>query len=280
MSPKEFAAAFDDMRKHSLKWLKAYVRVLELQMRGAPHHHLVAATPYDLKPASFDWEALQGAAEARKAGDLAKARQLTKRYAQSAPDELRAIWAELRDVCAKYGLGRSEFLPFRKEAGAVAHYVGKYLEGGLSFRRDEWKGCRRVEYDRGESRLWKCCGSSFGWVSPGAKAWRDRVGELAAAIGASEPADIVRILGSKWAYHVRPTIMMEPENQWRRFLAYLVNEYGGAMHRKTRLEAGGEVVAWWPAYGETDDPGVTCTVLSPQGIRPRAEEGDEAPGAS
>lgn len=246
MTPKEFGRVWDDMRKHRLKWLRAYVRVIEAQKRGAPHYHLCAATPFDLKPAAFDWDALRGSYEARKAGDLAKARELTRRYAESATPELREIWAELRDACRHYGLGRSEMLPFRKSAGAVAHYVGKYLEGGLSYRRDAWKGARRVEYDRKESREWKRCASSFAWVSPGARAWRVRVAELARAVGAETPEMLVRKLGSRWAYHARPAIMVETEENWRTLLQYLAREYGGTVDRKAKAKIGGEVVVWYP----------------------------------
>lgn len=272
MSPKEFGAIWDDMRKAGrgkswLKWLRSYVRVLEAQKRGSPHYHLVVATPYDLKPAAFDWEALRGSYEARKAGDLVKARELTHRYAQSATPELREIWAELRDVCRSYGLGRSEMLPFRKEAGAVAHYVGKYLEGGLSYRRDAWKGARRVEYDRKESRAWKRCGSAFGWVSPGATAWRRRVGELARAVGADDPEALRRKLGARWAYYVRPSILTSHEDEWRRLLQYCASQYSaGTVERKPVINVGGQVVAWYPASSEGIDCGEVCTVSSPEGL--------------
>lgn len=266
LSPKEFGERFHLMRRHGLKWLKGYVRVTEAQKRGAPHYHLCAATPFDLKPSTFDWEALRGSYEARKAGDLARARELTKQYAQSAAPELREIWAELREVCRAYGLGRSEMLPYRKAAGAVAHYIGKYLEGGLSYRRDEWKGARRVEYDRKESRAWKRCASSFAWVSPGAKAWRIRVAELARAVGAATPADLVRKLGSRWAYHARPSIMMEPEHSWRTLLQYWASEYGGKVDRKARMTVGGNVLIWWPGTDDNVDCASTCTVHSPGGL--------------
>lgn len=263
MSPKEFGAAFNDMRKRDLKWLRSYVRVMEAQKRGAPHYHLVCATPFDLKPSAFDWDALFLAGAARKAGDMVTAREMTRRYALSAPDELRDIWAELREVCGRFGLGRSEFLPFRKEAGAIAHYVGKYLEGGLNYKNAEWKGCRRVEYDRKESKEWKRCGSSFAWVSEGAKAWRERVGELAAAVSAVDYSDLLRILGSKWAYHVRPAIMQEKDRDWRRLLGHIALTHGGTVERKPAFKGGGVVVAWWPALGEVEDLGDIQTIHGP-----------------
>ena len=267
MTPREFGRAWHQMCKHDLAWLRSYVRVIEAQKRGAPHYHLCVATPYDLHPAAFDWEALKGSAEARRAGDFAKARELTKQYAKTATDDLRAIWAELRAVCPRYGLGRSEFLPFRKSAGAVAHYIGKYLEGGLRYKNAEWKGARRVEYDRTESKAWKRCASSFAWVSEGAKAWRQRVGELAVAIGADGPEDLVRILGSKWAYHARPTIMTEAEPEWRRLLSYWADKHGGRVDRKDGLRIGGELLAWFPSSADgVDDLGIICTPHSPLGV--------------
>jgi hypothetical protein len=208
------------------------------------------ATPFDLKPAEFDWDALFGAADARKRGDLALSRKLTKQYAQKAPSELRECWAELRELCKRYGLGRSEMLPFRKEAGAVANYIGKYMEAGVSYRRDDWKGARRVEFDRSESSAWKTCSASFAWASPKAAKWRERVGELAAAICATDTDGLVRTLGRKWAYHARPSIMTCPEEQWRFLLAYYALQYGGKMERKPKCSIGGNVLEWFPCLEE------------------------------
>lgn len=255
MTPREFGRIWDDIRKKRLRWITSYIRVLEAQKRGAPHYHFCVATPLDLKPGSFNWDAYAGAAEARRKGDLAEARAQTRLYAQSATPELREIWAELRSVCDSFGLGNraSECLPFRKEAGAVAHYIGKYLEGGLVYRRDTWKGARRVEADRKEARLWKRCSSSFGWVSPGAKAWRIRVGQLADAIGAEGPADLQRILGARWAYHARPDIMTASESEWRELLVYWCDEYSGKIQPRPLLTVGNEVRIWSEGYNH-DNP--------------------------
>jgi len=268
ITPKEFGRAWDDMRKNRLKWLRGYVRVLEPQKRGTPHYHVCAATCYDLKPASFDWEALKGSYEARKAGDLVKARELTKKYAASATQELRDIWSELREACYHYGLGRSEMLPFRKEAGAVAHYIGKYLEGGLVYRRDDWRGARRVEYDRKESRQWKSCASGFSFVSPGSKLWRERVGELARAVGATTPEALSKKLGPRWAYHARPSIITEDPSNWRKLLAYWASEYGGAVDRKAVCTVGGEVVAWNPSFHENPECWRIYSEQLPHGFDP------------
>jgi hypothetical protein len=192
-------------------------------------------------------------------GDRVRAKALTKQYAASAAPELRVMWQELRDACEHYGLGRSEVLPFRKEAAAVACYVGKYLEGGLSYRRDEWKGVRRVEYSRGKAALWKSCASSFGWNSPGAKAFRLRAGELGAAVGVTEEEGISSKLGTSWAYHLRPVIMLAKEEEWRRALQVWARLYGGHVKRKVHFFAMGEVQAWYPASDEGLDCGMIYT---------------------
>lgn len=129
----------------------------------------------------------------------------------------------------------------------MAEYVGKYLESGLAFRRPEWKGARRVEYDRKASKHWKACTVRFGWVSPGAAAWRNRVGEVARAVGADDLEGLRRVFGSKWGYRLRGAIMTSAEAEWRDLLFGLAREHGGSVARKPKLTVGGEVVAWWDA---------------------------------
>lgn len=254
--PKEFAQIWHDMRKtgrgHAgLPWVRSYVRVLEPQLRGSPHWHLCVATPYDLNPQAFDWQAYNDARKAWARGDRATHRALTRQYSASATPELRGLWRELRKTCERYGLGRSEFLPYRKEAGAVANYVGGYLESGLMFRRDEWKGVRRIEYDRTESSKWKRCGSAFGWVSPGAARWRERVGELARAVGVDEETGLSRVLGPRWGYQWRTAIVTAMEEEWRNLLSVIVWKHGGKMGPKPKIKVGADVLEWFPSDRET-----------------------------
>jgi hypothetical protein len=152
--PKELAKRFDDARKHALRWMRSYFRVLEPRRDGSAHHHLGVATTFNLEPDKFDWDAFKKAQEqaprrGKPAGPNFQA--LRKQYVETAPVRLRECWSELREVSKRYGLGRSEFLPLRKGPTAIAHYVAAYLEGGLRYRRDAWKGCRRVEYERKHS---------------------------------------------------------------------------------------------------------------------------------
>ena len=250
--PKDLARRFHEARKHALTWLRSYVRVLEPRRDGSAHHHLCVASPFNLEPDKFDWEAFRIAQEQAPKPSIGKPagpqfQEMRRRYVETAPSQLRECWSELRSISQHYGLGRSELLPLRKCAGAVAHYVGAYLEGGLHLRRDEWKGARRIEYDRTESGEWKRAGSAFGWQSPGARAWRLRVGELAqaAAIPFDDLSGFKQKFGRSWAYHWRPSIMTAPEEEWRELLRNVAHGHGGEVPRKPRMLVGGEVVAWW-----------------------------------
>ena len=49
----------------------------------------------------------------------------------------------------------------------------------------------------------------------GAVAWRKRVGEVAAALGASDLAGIRRKLGSRWAYRLRDAITLASAEEWQ-----------------------------------------------------------------
>ena len=132
----------------------------------------------------------------------------------------------LRKTLPNYGLGRAELLPLRKGKEAISEYVGKYLEAGLTLRKHSWKGCRRVEFDRRAKSAWLCCTRIFAWRSPGAAAWRQRVGELGGALGVEDMDGIRRKLGSKWAYHLRETITLGSEDDWQDLLEII-----GATHK-------------------------------------------------
>jgi len=126
--PKELARRFDDARKHGgLAWMRSYLRVLEPRRDGSAHHHLGVATPFDLEPDKFNWESFRRCQEqaprhGRPPGP--DFHRLRKEYVDSAPEQLRECWSELREAGKRFGLGRTEMLPIRTNAEAVAHYVG------------------------------------------------------------------------------------------------------------------------------------------------------------
>jgi hypothetical protein len=216
LHPTVFARRFHNYIRREGGWILAYVRVLEPQRNGRPHYHLLVATPWDMQPDAFDWQAFAEAEKERvRHGYTAQFRTLRHQYVASAAPEVRAMWKRLRDVLPRYGLGRAEFLPVRKGAGALCEYIGKYLEKGFMFRKHEWKGVRRVEYDRRNSVEWKRCSRVFAWVSPKAKRSRERVAFLASVLGLREFDEIKRVLGRRWAYRLRGVIATGSDEELR-----------------------------------------------------------------
>jgi hypothetical protein len=61
----------------------------------------------------------------------------------------------------------------------------------------------------------------FAWHSPGAIAWRKRVGELGKTLGVVDMDGIRNKLGSKWAYRLRKNITLGSEEDWALLLAVL-----------------------------------------------------------
>jgi len=220
LHPSDFARRWNHYLRRNGTWILSFIRVLEPQLKGRPHYHLLVAVEWDTRPDDFDWASLFECQEERRArGYSARFRELRSRYSASAAPELVALWSLLRLVLPRYGLGRAETLPLRKGKEAISEYLGKYLEGGLALRRHSWKGCRRVEFDRRSKCAWICCSRAFSWNSIGARKWRFRVGKLGAALGIRELGDLRILLGPRWAYQLREAIMFDSDQQWEGFLS-------------------------------------------------------------
>jgi hypothetical protein len=222
LHPSQFARRWNSFMVRNGSWIVSFIRVLEPQKQGRPHYHLLVAVEWDTRPDSFDWQAFDECQRERQAnGPTPLFRELRARYKASAAPELVAMWSLLRKALPRYGLGRAELLPLRKGKDAISEYIGKYLEAGLVLRRHSWKGCRRVEFDRRAKLGWLACSRVFAWHSPGARAWRTRVGQLAAALGARDMQGIRHRLGLRWAYHLRETITLGNEGEWADLLSLL-----------------------------------------------------------
>ncbi len=220
--PTQFARRCNHYLRRNGEWIVSFIRVLEPQKQGRPHYHLLVAVAWDTRPDGFDWTAFDGCQQERRSnGPTALFRELRARYKESAAPELVALWSLLRKVLPRYGLGRAELLPLRKGKEAIAEYVGKYLEAGLTLRKHSWKGCRRVEFDRRAKNEWLACTRVFAWHSPGAKQWRRRVEQIGAALGVCDMGGIRRRLGSKWAYRLREAITLANEQDWALLLTAL-----------------------------------------------------------
>ena len=240
ITPRQFARRWNSLIAHHGEWIRAFVRVLEPQGNGNPHYHLIVSVPWDMQPERFDWEAFLGAAKQpgesrtsfRERQRTPDWRALRKRYVESSAPETVALWKRLRTHLVAYGLGRSEFVPVRK-VGAITEYVGAYLEAGIKIRIHGWKGARRVETDRRTSHLWKTHGRQFSWISPGARSWRKRVGEIAAMIGVNSLDGIKENLGSRWAYWVRGYVTAS-DDEWREMLPHLIAWLADRHRRNSR----------------------------------------------
>jgi hypothetical protein len=249
-SPREMAKAWDDARKHRLRGVVSYFRVLEPRKDGSGHYHFGVTGSESFQPDLFDWQSFRVSCDqaprkgAPPGPEFAAAR---KRYVESATPFLREMWGELRDVCAHYGLGRSEMLPIRTVGDAVAQYVGGYLSGSMSVRRDDWKGARRVEYDRKQSISWKSASAQMAWYSEGSKAWRNRLSEL--ALAARVPFDSLegfrQLWGPKWCYQWRPWIMVAGPREWRETLMCAAETHGGEVPPKPATSVGSTVLQWY-----------------------------------
>lgn len=219
LHPTQFARRWNNYLRRHGAWIVSFIRVLEPQKRGNPHYHLLIAVEWDTLPDVFDWAAFDGCQQERRAnGPTALFRELRLRYRNSAAPQLVAMWALLRKVLPRYGLGRAELLPIRKGKEAISEYIGKYLEAGLVIRKHSWKGCRRVEFDRRNKIRWLACTRIFAWHSPGAITWRKRVGELAAATGVRDFDGIRQHLGNKWAFRLRDVLTLSTETEWQAIL--------------------------------------------------------------
>lgn len=229
ITPKVYARRWNSLLANEGKWLAGFVRVLEPQRNGRPHFHNLTAVEWDTKPDAFNWEAFEKAQASYREKDWAAFRANRALYVQSAAPELRELWAWSRAVMPRYGLGRAEILPIRKE-GAISEYIGKYLDKGMAVKVDAWKGVRRFETDRRTSVHWKTCGSKFSWYSPGAIKWRARLRDIAFALGldpdSGDISTITRRLGPRWAYRMRGAILTADGEEWRRVCEYLAIEAG------------------------------------------------------
>ena len=229
IAPKEYARRWNSLLTNESEWITGFVRVLEPQKNGRPHFHNLTAVNFDTKPDSFNWDAFAAAQEAYRQKDWATFKRNRAAYVASAPPELRELWSWGRRAMEAYGLGRCEILPVRKQ-GAISEYIGKYLDKGMRYKVDAWKGVRRFETDRRTSQEWKRCGSKFSWFSPGSVMWRARVGQLAFALGIDHTTGdlslIRRKLGPRWGYRLRGAIISADQKEWVELLYSLGSYFG------------------------------------------------------
>jgi len=175
-----------------------FIKVTELTRRGWVHYHLMIVTRADIRT-GFDFQAQK---TAQTAVTIADRRRWTKIYAASASPYLRGLWKLLREKSDVYGFGRHELLPIRSSKEAVAWYLGGYVSKCVKGRRPQDKGARFYQCSQG----WKAASVHFAWRTIRSWIWRQKVAKLAAVFGAADTADLARICGKHWCYHLKEQI--------------------------------------------------------------------------
>lgn len=196
-----------------------YLRVIEVQKRGAVHYHLLVSLPVDVKGA-FDWDAFTQAQDFRRNGDMPAFRALTREYVrklkEGGAEWLVNTWATLREVLPRYGFGRSELLPIRSNFEGMSKYIGKYISKSQVNRPPEMKGVRLFS---SSVKGWvKPCTMSFQFVSRGSALFRARVARLAAHLSVTEEQGLSSRLGPKWAYRLKYWLCPDSESECPRDL--------------------------------------------------------------
>lgn len=155
-----------------------WIAVKERQKRGAWHYHILVGLRRDIRTGvNFN--------------------EFKKGVYRSAGDYLRGLWSDLRTNLPKYGLGRFELLPVRKNAQAMSLYVGKYISKHIDARLPDDKGVRLVNY----SRRWPRSNSNFQWNTENTVRWRSNVKAFAEYHGCYSLDDLKEKFGPKWSYH-------------------------------------------------------------------------------
>ena len=191
---KEAQRRFNSLNSHFLNsHYYAHVAVKERHKNERIHFHLVVVLDEDIRT-GFDFEAL------------------AKRDYSSANKRLKKEWALVRRVVKKYGFGRTELLPIKSTAEGISRYVGKYISKNVQCRPDRDKGTRLVNYS-GDSRL---ANTRMTLVNQGSENWRHKCQLFAEAQSEylNEKIDfenISEILGKRWAYKYRDSIMCLPD---------------------------------------------------------------------
>lgn len=181
----EASRRFNSLRSGVLGDLfAAAVVVTERHKSGAIHFHLlVALSQRDDIRSGFDF------------------RGVSLGNYSSVSAKLKAIWAKLRAVLPGYGFGRAELKPIKKDGGAVACYVAKYLAKNVANRHPGDKGKKLVRYLGFNKEQLKP--NDFEWNTEHAKGWRARVVNAAKLVGlrcgdlaVKGPAHVERLLGT------------------------------------------------------------------------------------
>lgn len=199
----ELQKRWNSFNSHYLKkspHFRHYLGVKERQDRGALHLHLLVMLAFDIRT-GFDWEGYLESNELKKKGK--PWRHVASKCYRSASEDLRGLWAELRDVLPRYGFGRSELLPIRTTVEGIARYVGGYLGKHIGQRELRDKGMRLTFADSG----WIKNSPKFQFFTDGSREWREKVELFAMVLKCSDFSDLHERLGPGWCHRYKREIL-------------------------------------------------------------------------
>lgn len=180
----EASRRINNLNRHVLPAIfERAIIVTERHASGAIHFHLVGTLlgRPDIRT-GFDFSAVGR-------GD----------YSSACP-ALRRIWALLREALPKYGFGRAELTPIRKQAEDIAKYVSKYIAKNLFARLEGDRRKKLVRYLGWNKSQMKP--NEFSWCGARAAAWRRNAAALAGLAGVRNRSEVAEAFGPRWAYRL------------------------------------------------------------------------------
>lgn len=201
---KEASKRFDSFNTHYLKnspYFLHWIRCTERQKRGAVHYHLLIQTSENVSD-GFNWDRYDWWLAARDKW-YQNGKRGQKPILGTGGKFLRFLWKELRTALSKYGFGASELTPLRKNAEAVAYYIGKYISKHIGSREERDKGMRLISYSQGFIR--SCL--KFSWYNTQSVQWRWNLAKFADLMGLPTHDALSDRFGPRWAYKYREEII-------------------------------------------------------------------------
>ncbi|MCI5157069.1 MAG: hypothetical protein D3906_01270 [Candidatus Electrothrix sp. AUS1_2] len=162
----------------------SWICVKERQKRGSWHYHLLIDCGSDIRTGL-------------------NRKEIRKGVYSSASSQLRSLWNNLRTNLPKYGFGRAELLPVKKNVHAVSQYVSKYISKHVGSRQKRDKGVRIVSY----SQKWPRSNASFQWHTPNSQMWRSKLAAFAEFFGCYSLQGLKERFGKSWAFHYADMII-------------------------------------------------------------------------
>lgn len=212
---QEFYRRWHSLQRRALKRIcptEEYIAILEFQKRGAPHLHVLIAVKEDIKT-GVRWHLQKGQFHP---------------VASTLGPHLKWLFQELQEIQPAYGFGTwVSIQPIRTIDAAVSDYVSKYLWKGDPNTPEGAGRVRRVRYGHKKSmRKDGIDNQRFSWLYGRSWAWRRGMvkfaeiearkyaerrqygnGETEELITGISEAKIRMILGNRWVYHYRESII-------------------------------------------------------------------------